>query len=45
MSLMMKLVRESACSLLLVTHNHEMAGFADRRLQLEGGRIRESVSS
>ncbi len=41
MMLMVKLVKESACSLLLVTHNHEMAGFADRRVLLEEGCIHE----
>ena len=38
MTLFMRLVEESGSSLLLVTHNREMAAFADRRLQLsEGG--------
>lgn len=41
MSLMVKLVAESSCSLLLVTHNREMAAFADRRLQLEDGHLHE----
>jgi putative ABC transport system ATP-binding protein len=42
MALMVKLVAESACSLLLVTHNQEMASFTDRRLVLEGGHLHES---
>ena len=41
MALMMKLVEESGCSLLLVTHNSEMAAFAGRRLLLEGGHVHE----
>ena len=41
MTLMVKLVTESACGLLLVTHNHEMASFTDRRLLLEGGHLHE----
>ena len=41
MSLMVKLVAESACSLFLVTHNREMASFADRRLLLEEGHLHE----
>ena len=41
MTLMVKLVAESVCSLLLVTHNHEMASFADRRLLLEEGPLHE----
>ena len=41
MTLMVKLVAESVCSLLLVTHNHEMASFADRRLLLEEGHLHE----
>jgi putative ABC transport system ATP-binding protein len=39
MALMVKLVAESACSLLLVTHNREMAAFADRQLLLEEGHL------
>jgi len=41
MTLMVKLVEESACSLLLVTHNREMASFTDRRLLLEEGHLHE----
>jgi putative ABC transport system ATP-binding protein len=41
MALMVKLVAESACSLLLVTHNREMAAFTDRQLLLEEGHLRE----
>jgi len=41
MDLMIKLVAESACSLLLVTHNREMASFADRQLLLEEGHLHE----
>jgi len=41
MALMAKLVSESACSLLLVTHNREMASFADRQLLLEEGHLHE----
>jgi putative ABC transport system ATP-binding protein len=40
MALMVKLVDESGCSLLLVTHNRKMAGFAGRRLLLEAGHLR-----
>jgi len=39
MGLLARLVEESGCSLLLVTHNREMAGFAQRRLRLEEGRL------
>jgi len=39
MALMVKLVAESACSLLLVTHNQEMASFTSRRLMLEEGHL------
>ncbi|MDT8318950.1 MAG: ABC transporter ATP-binding protein [Xanthomonadales bacterium] len=35
MSLLARLVEESGCALLLVTHNHEMASFAQRRMRLE----------
>jgi putative ABC transport system ATP-binding protein len=41
MALMVKLVAESECSLLLVTHNTEMATFADRRMLLEEGHLHE----
>ncbi len=41
MALMVKLVEESACSLLLVTHNREMASFTNRRLLLEEGHLHE----
>jgi putative ABC transport system ATP-binding protein len=41
MALMIKLVAESECSLLLVTHNTEMASFADRRMLLEEGHLHE----
>jgi len=43
MALMVKLVVESACSLLLVTHNREMASFTDRRLVLEEGHLHDSA--
>ncbi len=39
MELLVRLVEESACSLLLVTHNREMAGFARRRVLLEEGHL------
>lgn len=39
MELMTRAVEESGCSLLLVTHNREMAGFARRRLLLEEGQL------
>jgi putative ABC transport system ATP-binding protein len=39
MKLMLKLVAESECSLLLVTHNRDMASFAKRRLLLEDGQL------
>jgi putative ABC transport system ATP-binding protein len=39
MALMVKLVSESNCSLLLVTHNREMASFTNRRLLLEEGHL------
>jgi len=41
MTLMIKLVTESACSLLLVTHNREMASFAGQRQLLEAGHLHE----
>jgi len=41
MDLMIKLVAESACSLLLVTHNREMASYTDRQLMLEEGHLHE----
>jgi putative ABC transport system ATP-binding protein len=41
MTLMTKLVTESDCSLFLVTHNREMASFADRQLLLEEGHLHE----
>ena len=41
MALMVKLVAESACGLLLVTHNREMAAFADRQLLLEEGHLHD----
>jgi putative ABC transport system ATP-binding protein len=41
MTLMMKLVAESGCALLLVTHNRDMAAFTARRLLLEEGHLRE----
>jgi putative ABC transport system ATP-binding protein len=41
MTLMMKLVEESGCALLLVTHNRDMASFAQRRLLLEEGQLHE----
>jgi putative ABC transport system ATP-binding protein len=39
MELLARAVEESGCSLLLVTHNREMAGFAKRRLLLEEGQL------
>ena len=42
MELLMQLVRESGSSLLLVTHNREMASYAGRRLLLEEGRLSPS---
>jgi putative ABC transport system ATP-binding protein len=41
MSLLMGLVTESGCSLLLVTHNREMAAYAGRRMLLEAGQLHE----
>jgi putative ABC transport system ATP-binding protein len=41
MALMVKLVAESECSLLLVTHNREMASYTNRRLRLEEGHLHE----
>lgn len=39
MELLARLVEESGCSLLLVTHNREMSSFAQRRLLLEEGHL------
>ena len=39
MALMVKLVTGSTCSLLMVTHNLEMAAFTDRQLLLEDGQL------
>jgi len=39
MELLVRLVDESGCSLLLVTHNQDMAAFAQRRLLLEEGHL------
>jgi len=39
MELLARLVQESGCALLLVTHNREMATFARRRLMLEEGHL------
>jgi predicted ABC-type transport system involved in lysophospholipase L1 biosynthesis ATPase subunit len=39
MELLARLVDESGCSLLLVTHSRRMAAFARRRLLLEGGAL------
>jgi len=39
MQLLARLVNESGCSLLLVTHNRAMAEFANRRLLLEEGHL------
>ena len=39
MELLVRLVEESGCGLLLVTHNREMAGFDSRRLLLEEGHL------
>jgi putative ABC transport system ATP-binding protein len=41
MALMMRLVDESGCSLLLVTHNRKMASFTGRRLLLEEGHLQD----
>jgi putative ABC transport system ATP-binding protein len=41
MALMVKLVTESGCGLLLVTHNREMASYTSRRLCLEEGHLHE----
>jgi putative ABC transport system ATP-binding protein len=41
MALMVKLVAESECSLLLVTHNREMASYTHRQLMLEEGHLNE----
>lgn len=41
MELMVRLVAESACSLLLVTHNREMASYAQRQMMLEAGHLHE----
>jgi len=41
MALMIRLVAESTCGLLLVTHNREMASFTQRRLLLEKGHLHE----
>jgi len=39
MALLARIVEESGCSLLLVTHNREMAAYAKRRLMLEEGHL------
>ena len=39
MALLTRIVEESGSSLLLVTHNREMAAFANRRLLLEEGHL------
>jgi putative ABC transport system ATP-binding protein len=39
MGLLTRVVEESGCSLLLVTHNRAMAAFAKRRLLLEDGQL------
>jgi putative ABC transport system ATP-binding protein len=39
MALLGRLVDEAGSSLLLVTHNRQMAAFADRRFALEAGRL------
>ena len=41
MKLMVKLVSDSNCTLLLVTHNQEMALFTNRRMLLEEGHLHE----
>jgi putative ABC transport system ATP-binding protein len=41
MALMVKLVEESGCALLLVTHNREMAAFAQNRFYIEEGQLHE----
>ena len=41
MALLLRLVEESGSSLLLVTHNHDMARFAQRRLLLEAGTLHD----
>jgi len=43
MTLMIKLVTESRCSLLLVTHNREMASFTNQQFLLEDGHLHEMV--
>ena len=45
MALMIRLVKGSDCSLLLVTHNREMAYFTDRQLLLEEGHLHELPGS
>ncbi len=35
------LVRQSGLAALIATHNHELAGRMDRRVTIEGGKIRE----
>lgn len=41
MALMVRLVADSACGLLLVTHNREMASYTQRQLVLEEGHLHE----
>ena len=41
MELLARLVEESGCSLLLVTHSRQMAAFAARRVLLEGGTLHD----
>jgi putative ABC transport system ATP-binding protein len=41
MELLARLVAESGCSLLLVTHSRQTAAFAGRRVLLEGGTLHE----
>ena len=42
MALMVRLVADSVCSLLLVTHNREMAAYTNRQLVLEEGHLHEA---
>ena len=37
--LLMRLAREQGCPILMVTHDPRVAGFADRIIKMEDGRI------